>query len=319
MIPLEVLIEGYRTMCLIRRAEEAIAEDFRTNKIFSFLHLSIGQEAVAAGVCLALGENDRVFGNHRSHGHYLAKGGDLYAMMAEVYGKADGCCKGKGGSMHMLDRSVGFAGSTPILGSAVPIAAGSAFEQKQRDVDEVSVVFFGDGASEEGVVYETINAAALMKLPLILIVENNLFAVNSPLTARRSEAYHLGAICSGLGVNYVSVDGNSFQNVYETLTEIREHTKWRGPTVIEARVFREMAHSGPIMDESVRQQDAKAERERQDPIARLRKVLEASGSSAKVLDIIDQGERLDVEKAMSLAKAAPMPKVSELMEGIYAR
>ena len=318
MIENDVLLKGFRTMSLIRAAEEAIARDFRDNKIFSFLHLSIGQEAVAAGVCLALDDNDRVFGNHRSHGHYLAKGGDLYAMLAEVYGKATGCCKGKGGSMHMLDRSVGFAGSTPIMGSAVPIAAGSAFEQKQHtDDDLATAVFFGDGASEEGVVYETINLAALWKLPLLMVVENNLFAVNSPLHARRGPGYHLGAICSGLGMRHVPVDGNDFRKVYEATRELRKHTHSGGPTVIEARVYREMAHSGPICDESVRSEDVKAERERQDPILILRNVLLACGFKAKELDELQEKEINDVALAMEMTRRAAMPSEIELMDGIY--
>ena len=126
----DILLRAFKKMLTIRHAENMIAEDFRKNKIFSFLHLYTGQEAVATGACMALRIDDRVFGNHRSHGHYLAKGGNLYRMFCEIYGKADGCCNGMGGSMHVLDRSVGFMGSTPILGSAVPIAAGSAFQQK---------------------------------------------------------------------------------------------------------------------------------------------------------------------------------------------
>lgn len=317
MIPTNVLLEGFRTMVTIRMAEEAIADDFRKNKVFSFLHLSIGQEAVAAGVCLALGKEDRVFGNHRSHGHYIAKGGNLHRMMSEVYGRADGCCKGKGGSMHMLDRSVGFAGSTPILGSVVPIGAGSAFEQKQRDVDECTVVFYGDGASEEGVVYETMNAAALMKLPLLMVVENNLYAVNSPLSARRHEFYNLKLICNGLGVNHITVDGNSFPAVYENVVRVREHTQRRGPTVIEAKVYREMAHSGPITDESVRIEDNKDARLKNDPIDRLRMVLLASGVEQKKLSDITDSIRNHVAFVLGNAKMKSMPEIEELMVGVY--
>ena len=172
--------EAYKKMTLIRIAEQEIAALYLREKIMSFIHFYVGQEAVAVGVCSALKPEDKVLGNHRSHGHYLAKGGDLKRMICELLGKEYGSSHGKGGSMHMIDRSVNFVGSTPILGSAVPLAAGTAFEQKYRKTDGVTAVFFGDGAFEEGGVYETLNLAALFKLPLILVVENNLFAVNWP-------------------------------------------------------------------------------------------------------------------------------------------
>lgn len=321
---LQTMLEGFRIMSRIRAAEEAIAEDFRQNKIFSFLHLSIGQEAIAAGACMALQPDDRVFGNHRSHGHYLAKGGNLDAMMAEVYGKAAGCCKGKGGSMHMLDRSVGFAGSTPILGSAVSIAAGSAFEQKHRPPSTIrkanpaTMVFIGDGASEEGVFYETVNLAALWALPLIIVVENNQYAVNTSLSARRHRQYYLKSICAGMGCNHLTVDGNSFTDVYENIREIRETTERRGPTVIEATVFREMAHSGPIWDESVRTVDDKDARKARCPIAKIREVLVGLGVSGRDLDKIERGERHDAALALEKAKAADFPREEELATGVYA-
>src|SRR3989344_2720 len=162
---------AYKRMLSIRIAEEEIAKFYLENKVMSFVHFYVGQEAVAVGVCDALSKEDRAMGNHRSHGHYLAKGGDLKRMICELFGKAEGCCHGKGGSMHMIDKSVNFIGSTPILGSVVPLANGSAFEQKYSKKKSVTAVFFGDGAFEEGIVYETLNLAALFKLPLLLVLE----------------------------------------------------------------------------------------------------------------------------------------------------
>ena len=244
------ILEAYQKMLLIRRAEEAISTDFIENKIFSFYHSSAGQEAVSVGVCMALSKEDRVFGNHRSHGHYLAKGGDLYAMMCEIYGKADGCCKGYGGSMHMLDRSVGFMGSTPILGSAVPIALGSAFEQKVSGKNSITVVFTGDGASEEGVVYESLNIAATKGLPLLVVIEDNLYAVNTPASARRSPWFSREAVYTGLGACFMTADGNNIVDVLNAARSAKDTILMlRTQVVLHTTPFRHMAHSGPIAED----------------------------------------------------------------------
>ena len=166
----------YRAMLRIRRVEEAIAERYAAQEMRCPVHLSIGQEAVAAGVCAALMQQDGVFSNHRAHAHYLAKGGDLTAMLAEIYGKAEGCCKGIGGSMHMIDLSAGFMGAVPIVGATVPLAVGAAWAARLRGEDRVIAVFFGDGTFEEGAVYESINFAVLHSLPVLFVCENNLYA-----------------------------------------------------------------------------------------------------------------------------------------------
>ncbi len=175
----EDLLEVYSDMFFLRTAEEKIAEYYFNNKIFSFVHFYIGQEAVAVGVSRHLSLEDRVFGNHRSHGHFLAKGGSLDRMYAEMLGRRTGCARGKGGSMHMLDKTVGFMGSTPILGSAVPIATGSAFQQKMMKEPGITVVYLGDGAAEEGIFYESLNFAALHNLPLVIVLEDNLYSIHS--------------------------------------------------------------------------------------------------------------------------------------------
>ncbi len=265
--------EAYKRMLTIRLSEDRIAQDFRDNKIFSFYHSSRGQESVAVGVAMALKCGDRVYGNHRSHGHYLACGGDLYRMFCEIYGKADGCCKGYGGSMHMLDRSVGFMGSTPLLGSVAPIAVGSAFEQKVAGSENITVCFIGDGASEEGVVYESINIAALMKLPILFVIEDNLYAVNSPTSARRSRHYDPMKVYNGIGVKYHHIaDGRSCGNIASQVTDLM---KYGEPSLLHITTYRDMAHSGPIKDESVRTIDTADLRELCDP-------LNAAAESVKV-------------------------------------
>ncbi|MEX1087180.1 MAG: thiamine pyrophosphate-dependent enzyme, partial [Candidatus Paceibacterota bacterium] len=174
-----MLLDAYKKMFLIRIAEEQLADYYLKNKIMSLVHFYVGQEAIAVGVCDALHKNDRVMGNHRSHGHYLAKGGDLKKMVCELFGKECGSSHGKGGSMHMIDTSVNFIGSTPILSSAVPLSCGSALEQKYHKSDMITVVFLGDGAFEEGGVYESLNLSTLFKLPLLIVLENNLRSIDT--------------------------------------------------------------------------------------------------------------------------------------------
>ena len=314
-IPLPILMEAYERMLTIRLAEEKIAKDFLENKIFSFYHSSSGQEAAAVGVCMALQEDDRVFGNHRSHGHYLAKGGDLYRMFCEICGKADGCCKGRGGSMHCLDRSVGFMGSTPILGSVVPIATGSAFEQKVNRVDwqHITVAFFGDGASEEGVVYESINLAAVMRLPIIYVIEDNLYAVNTPHSVRRSPSFDREKLYTGLGAKYMSADGNDFGKTYEATLGAIINVSLGEPVVLHLTAYRRMAHSGPIKDESVRIIDTAEFRDAVDPI----KGIEALLPESTVSEIRDK-VRIHVDCSWEEAKGAAEPDPVTSHQGVYA-
>lgn len=318
VIPTDLLIEAYRRMLTIRKAEDAISADFRENKIFSFYHSSAGQEASAVGVCLALGKEDRVMGNHRSHGHYIAQGGNLYRMFAEIYGKADGCCKGKGGSMHMLDRDAGFMGTTPILGSIVPIATGSAFQQKCSCSDGITVAFLGDGASEEGAFYESINLAAVMQLPAIYVVEDNLYAVNTPRNLRRSENYSLGKVIVGLGAQYLPANGNSFTAMYTASRIAISHARECRPVVLHATVFRHMAHSGPIKDESVREIDTEGIRIQADPIKEIINQLHSRGISGISMEHEAEGIASQVAELLAKAKAAPMPASNKLFEGLYA-
>lgn len=292
MIAQNILQEAYKKMLTIRVAEDTIAEDFRNNKIFSFYHSSKGQEAAAVGVCTALEKEDRIYGNHRSHGHYIAKGGNLFRMFAEIYGSLEGCCKGFGGSMHMLDKSCGFMGSTPILGSIVPISAGSAFEQKISNSKNITVCFFGDGASEEGVVYETLNLAAVWNLPILFVVEDNLWAVNTPESARRSKLFSRRMLCGGLGVRFLEADGSDFGNVYsQTQMFVTKLRNGHGPALLHILTYRDMAHSGPIKDESVRCIDKEDTRNSGDALRSIEKLISepikkeiAQAVSAQIFD-----------------------------------
>ncbi len=307
MTPQDTLQEAYRKMLTIRTAENTIAADFRENKIFSFYHSSCGQEGAAVGVCMALEKADRVYGNHRSHGHYIAKGGDLFRMFAEIYGSLEGCCKGYGGSMHMLDRDAGFMGSTPILGSIVPIAAGSAFQQKtMKDNRNITVCFFGDGASEEGVVYETLNLAAVWKLPVLFVCEDNLWAVNTPHKDRRSSLFSRRMLCGSLGVRYLDADGGNFEHVYsQSKMLVNKLRNGHGPALLHVCTYREMAHSAPITDESVRhlQGDTADTRNNDDPIRNIEKLI-----PERMLAYIAQRVNTQVSEAWLKAKLTEATK-----------
>lgn len=311
-------LAAYKRMLFLRLAEQELVKLYIDHKLFSMVHFYVGQEAVATGVCDALRPEDKVLGNHRSHGHYLAKGGNFRAMVAELLGRRTGLARGKGGSMHMIDKSVQFVGSTPLLGSVAPIAAGVAFEQKYNKRDTITTAFFGDGASEEGVVYETYNMAALYKLPLLLVIENNLYAINSKLKDRRPEGYDLSKLLQGMTVEYRKADGNSYDDVYAKAKELVEYVRReQKPAVLEAVVYRHMAHSTPLMDEKHRDHDTLEERLRQDPIAKLKAELLQSMSEPE-LQAIEDAMRAEIAADIESAQKDLYPPKEDLFTDMYA-
>jgi pyruvate dehydrogenase E1 component alpha subunit len=233
----------------IRNIEEKIAEKFNINKIFSFLHLSIGQEACAVGVALASKKNDLFLGNHRSHAHYLAKNGNLEKMMMEIFGDKRGCCKGYGGSMHMLDKSVNFMGSIPILGSSVSIASGMAMAEKLNKTKNIVVVFVGDGSAEEGSFYETINMAGLYHLPLLVVLEDNRYAVESSHDKRKVKNYNFAKIFKeGMQSEYRRVDGQNFVEVFKAAQLLRKSILLKRKVgIVHLDCIRFSKHSGPTV------------------------------------------------------------------------
>jgi pyruvate dehydrogenase E1 component alpha subunit len=314
------MLEVYSDMFFLRTAEEKIAEYYFNNKIFSFVHFYIGQEAVAVGVSKHLNLEDKVFGNHRSHGHYLAKGGSLENMFAEMLGKAAGCAQGKGGSMHMLDKSVGFMGSTPILGSAVPIATGSAFQQKMMKEPGITVVYLGDGAAEEGIFYESLNFAALHNLPLVIVLEDNLYSVNSDNSVRKSPDFNYGKIAAGFGIQYLRGDGNDVHDVLNAskiaVDSARNNSK---PTLLHLVTFRHMAHSAPIRDDKsgYRVIDIEETRIAKDSLLKLRNEILADYEESKLNDLEDQIVS-KVSEALTFAVNSEEPKELEMMLGVFA-
>lgn len=312
-----MLLEAYKKMFLIRATEEQIADYYLKNKIMSLIHFYIGQEAIAVGVCDALEKDDRVMGNHRSHGHYLAKGGDLKKMVCELFGKEYGSSHGKGGSMHMIDPSVNFIGSTPILSSAVPLSCGSAFEQKYHKSNAVTIVFIGDGAFEEGGVYESLNLAALFELPILVVLENNLRSINTRLWERRSATHNTEKIVTGFGVQYIKVDGNDYLDVTVKVKELITEVRKGKPALIECMTYRHMAHSGAVFEEETREEDTAEQRKKKDSVLNMRRITLASGVSEEEITAIEYDVNKTVSSAIMFAEKAPFPKKESLYTNLY--
>lgn len=313
------LLNAYKRMLFVRAAQQELVQHYLDKKVFSMVHFYVGQEAVAVGVCDALRKNDIVMGNHRSHGHYLAKGGSFRTMVAELMGRASGSAHGKGGSMHQIDRSAHFMGSTPLLGSVAPISAGMAFAQKYNKKKTVVAAFYGDGASEEGGVYETYNLAALYKVPLLLVIENNGWSINSYIKDRRSPDYDIKKIATGLGMRYVRANGNDYEDVVaKTRTLVDSIRAGKGPAVLECMVYRHMAHSTPLMEEKFRKEDTLERRQKEDPIKKIRRTLLASGVSATALDAKEQKLRRQIRADIAWALKQPFPAKKELYTNVYA-
>ena len=311
-----------RNMLWIRMVEERVAELYPEQQMRCPVHLCIGQEAVAAGVCADLSRDDYVLGGHRSHGHYLAKGGDLKAMMAEIYGKATGCSQGKGGSMHLTDTSAGFLGASPIVGSTIPIAVGVAFGSVMRGEKRVTVVFFGDGATEEGVFHESLNFAALKGLPVIFVCENNLYSVYSPLSVRQPPTREICDLARSHGIESYQGDGNGVTEVYTMARRaIRKARDGGGPTFFEFTTYRWREHVGPNYDNDLgyRSESEFQEWRGRCPIERLkRRLLEDGVLLTEDISQMESSLRAQIEDAVAFAKESPFPEEPLMWEHIYA-
>jgi len=309
-------------MLRIRSVEEAIAGTYPEQEMRCPVHLSIGQEAVAAGVCAALKTEDRIMSTHRAHAHYLAKGGDLKAMLSEIYGRAAGCSSGKGGSMHLVDLKVNMMGSTPIVGSSLPVAVGTAFGARLQGLNHVTAVFFGEGMTEEGVFSESLNFAALKNLPIVFICENNLYSVYSPLSVRQPARRDRVALAKAHGITALSGDGNDVEAVYFLASQAVERARrGKGPSYLEFTTYRWREHCGPNYDNDIGyRSEAEFLRWRKKcPIVRQRnrllnkKILSGPEISRKMKTI-----NQEIAEAFSFAKASPFPDKKTLLENVYA-
>jgi TPP-dependent pyruvate/acetoin dehydrogenase alpha subunit len=318
-----LLVYLYRRMLRIRLVEEQIARRYSEQEMRCPVHLCIGQEAVAAGVCAALNDDDYVMGGHRAHGHYLAKGGDLKAMLAELYGKLTGCCEGKGGSMHLIDLSVGFLGAVPIVASTIPLAVGAAFGTEMRKENRVAVPFFGDGAIEEGVFHDSINFAALKQLPVVFVCENNLYSVYSHISVRQPSDRELCAVAQGHGVETRQADGNDVIEIYKLAQDaIAKARSGGGPTFLEFRTYRWREHCGPDYDDHLayRHEGELAGWQQHCPIKRLEgRLLQNETLSSSEIDKIASDLTEEIDAAFEFAKNSPFPAENEVSEHIYAQ
>jgi len=311
----------FYSMLRIRRVQERIESEYLQDRMKTPVHLCIGQEAVAVGVCAALEKSDYISSNHRGHGHYLAKGGDLNALIAELHGKTTGCSKARGGSMHLVDVSVGHLGSSSIVGGGIPIGTGLGLAIQMQGAGSVSAVFFGDGAADEGVLYESINFAMLKKLPVLYILENNQFSVCSPVSARHAadNVFLKGAPEDLLFAR--KIDGNDVLAVHETVLHAANRARRGiGPSFIECVTYRILGHAGCAA------QDAKGYRNTQEvlewakkcPVRRLENQLTDEGVLTQE-DILKMDQQIlaEINAAFIFAQQSPEPVAGELGDHLW--
>ncbi|OFZ67834.1 MAG: acetoin dehydrogenase [Betaproteobacteria bacterium RBG_16_56_24] len=310
-----------RSMLRIRRTEEAIADRYAEQEMRCPMHLCIGQEAIAVGVCAALSKGDVVFSNHRAHGHYLAKGGNLNAMVAELYGHSTGCCGGRGGSMHLIDLDAGFLGSTPIVGGTVPLAVGAAWASSLKQSGQVTVVFFGDGCFEEGVIHESMNFAKLHKLPVIFVCENNNFSVYTRLNERQPER-PLYRVAEAHGLAAYAGDGNDVEEVLTiSRTAVGLARQGQGPQFIELHAYRWREHCGPNFDDELNYrtaQEIKAGMNNCPVAGYTRKLEKENGNIHLEIERYETEIRQEIAAAFDFALSSGEPGVDDAQGKVYA-
>jgi len=313
----EQMIAMYTNMTKIRMFEERVAEIFAEGKIPGFVHLYIGEEAVATGVCASLRDTDFITSTHRGHGHLISKGGDLKLMMAELLGKKTGYCKGKGGSMHIADVELGILGANGIVGGGPPLATGAALAAHYQGKDDVAVCFFGDGASNQGTTHEAMNLASCWKLPVIFVNENNLYGISS-CTINSMCVVDVADRASAYDMPGVVVDGNDVMAVYETASEaIRRGRQGEGPSLIECKTYRHHGHfeGDPCV---YRNEEEVGEWKAKDPIPRFeKKLVEINALTQEKIEEIKNTIETQLVEAVGFAEESPFPDPSELTEDVY--
>ena len=321
----EILMEMLHKMSLIRNFDETAALLVQRGELVGAVHCYIGEEAVAVGACAALRDDDYITGNHRSHGHPIAKGGDVQRAMAELLGKATGYCKGKGGSMHLADFSIGILGESGILASSLPVAVGAALGSKMQETDRVVIAFFGDGASNEGACHESMNLASIWKLPVIFLCENNQYAVTTHFRdtvavkniSDRAVAYDMPGII---------VDGQDAVSVYETVRDaVNRARSGEGPSLIEAKTYRYHEHSegirriGALSREPYRTEEELAYWKSRDPITEHKKLLlEHTIATESEMKEVESKAKQEIEEALEFARESPYPEPDAIFEDMFA-
>ncbi|MGE3914035.1 MAG: thiamine pyrophosphate-dependent dehydrogenase E1 component subunit alpha [Chloroflexota bacterium] len=311
----------YRQMLLIRRFEELALKLRLEGQVHGVVHPYIGQEAIAVGVCANLRPTDRIVSNHRGHGHCIAKGADVDRMMAELFGRVDGYCKGKGGSMHIADFDVGMLGANGIVGAGLPITAGAGVAAQLEGSDAVAVGFFGDGATGEGPFHESLNIASLWKLPVIWVCENNQYAVETPVASSLATA-NVADLAAGYDMPGYVVDGNDVRAVYEAArTAVQRARAGEGPTLLECKTWRKHQHAlRDIVNPERRPADMVAHWASRDPLELFeRYLLERGVMNADQLADVGQTIDQDLLEAVAFAEASPYPEPEAALEDVFAR
>lgn len=313
-------LDVLRKMLLIRRFEEACVALSAKGKLPGFLHLYIGEEAVAAGVCACLNRDDYITSTHRGHGHVIAKGADVKPMMAELYGKAAGYCKGKGGSMHIADAELGILGANGIVGGGLEIAAGAGAGIQYLKGEQVVVCFFGDGASSQGAFHESVNLASTWKLPVIYVNENNGFAISTTNDKQRN-VEGVSQRASAYGIPGVCVDGNDVLAVEEAMeAAVKRAREGQGPTILECITYRWRGHSEGDPDYYYRTTEEVDAWMQKDPITRFqKKLLDQGDATQEELDALDGQVRALIEEAVAFGESSPYPDASEVTTDVYAQ
>lgn len=310
----DIFLKMYKTMIKLRKFEESLIEPLINKEIVCPVHLYIGQEAVATGVCMNLRAEDWTFSTHRSHGHYIAKGGDIKTLMAELYGKVTGCSKGRGGSMHLASAVVGLPGSSAIVAGTIPLAVGAALAFSMQKKDAVSVAFFGDGAACEGTFYEALNFAGLKKMPVIFVCENNLYSTHMPISSCLADVniYKKADIFNMPGIR---VNGNDVIEVFKVAKKaIEDARNGKGPTLIECMTYRWRGHVGPSydLDKGLRSKEELEYWMNRCPIKTFEEFLFKHGILSKKEKIqIYENIKSEIEEALTFAKESPYPDPNE--------
>jgi pyruvate dehydrogenase E1 component alpha subunit len=312
------LVDMYRKMLEIRFFEDKVFELYGQNMVPGTIHLYAGEEAVAVGVCTALRKDDYITSTHRGHGHCIAKGADLGRTMAEILGKKTGYCKGKGGSMHIADFKIGMLGATAVVGAGLPIAVGAALSADMRKTGQVVACFFGDGASNQGTFHESLNLAALWKLPIVFVCENNLYAMGTS-QSRAMAIENISDRAAGYGIFGVTVDGNSILDVYDATAEaVKRARNGAGPTLLECKTYRRRGHSR-VDSAKYRSKEEVEEWLARDPIAKLsQKLLEEGGFAEEDLRKIEGEVKAEIEKAAKFATNSGFPPAQDALTDVYA-
>ena len=314
----EKFVEMYKRMLEIRFFEEKVFDLYAQNLVPGTIHLYLGEEAVAVGVCSILKKDDYITSTHRGHGHCIAKGAELKQTMAEILGKKTGYCKGKGGSMHIADFKIGMLGATAVVGAGLPIAVGAGLSAKLRKTDQVVACFFGEGASNQGTFHESINMASIWKLPVIFVCENNLYAMGT----RQSTVMAIENVADravAYGIPGVVVDGNDVLAVYEAAQRAVERArKGEGPTLIECKTYRHKGHSR-VDPAKYRPKEEVEEWLAKDPIKRFKeKLLQTNTLTESEIQQIEKEVSDEIEEAVKFAMESPYPAPEEALEDVYA-